>query len=206
MKTLFVYIVALGVASSSAFAEEPHDKVSSEISEGASSDREPASPSKPQRPPQRVLTEKDQRLLAYGPISKGRYIGGGITGSIVGFGIGHAIQGSGRYRDRGWIFTAGEGGSIAVMLAGVVNCMGSRRDADGTIRSGCDTGGVLFTTGALAFVGFRIWEIVDLWVAPPGVNRRYEQLMRMNERRVTFSIVPTLVAQKTPGLSLGVSF
>ena len=139
-----------------------------------------------------------------GPIPQGRYIAGGITGSIVGFGIGHAIQGGGRYRDRGWIFTAGEGGSLALMMVGIFQCLGDSRYDDH--RSRCDRGAAISAVGVVGFIGFHIWEIVDLWVAPPKINRRYEQLMHSNERRVSYRIAPTMMSETAPGLALAVSF
>ena len=40
-------------------------------------------------------------------ISKNRYITGGVLGTALGFGIGHAVQGR-WLSDKGWIFTSAE--------------------------------------------------------------------------------------------------
>lgn len=65
------------------------------------------------------------QFLDDGEVSTPRYIIGGILGTYpIGFGIGHAIQG--RYSDRGWIFTATEAASLAVVIAGVGECLGLR--------------------------------------------------------------------------------
>ena len=39
-------------------------------------------------------------------VSETNYYLGGVLGVLPGFGIGHAVQG--RWKDKGWIFTAGE--------------------------------------------------------------------------------------------------
>ena len=39
-------------------------------------------------------------------VSKTNYYAGGALSILPGFGIGHAVQG--RWREKGWIFTAGE--------------------------------------------------------------------------------------------------
>ena len=93
------------------------------------------------------------------PITKGRYIAGGIVGTAVGFGVGHAINGE--YRNIGWLFTLGEVGSIATMIGGMV--VGITDSIEGNPDS---KGLTLMAIGAIAMTGFRIWEIVDVWTRP----------------------------------------
>ncbi|WP_374001395.1 hypothetical protein [Bdellovibrio bacteriovorus] len=128
------------------------------------------------------LSERDREILARGEISKGRYIVGGILGTYpLGFGIGHAIQG--RYTEKGWIFTVGEAGSLAVLIAGMGSCMSSWHSDN------CNGNGGLIWIGAFSFIGFRIWEIVDVWAAPPELNRRYRELksrLPASEGEITF--------------------
>lgn len=143
------------------------------------------------------LSEKERSILQRGEITKGRYVIGGILGTWpLGFGIGQAIQG--RYSDTGWIFTAGELGSLAVMVSGMGDCL------DGNRHSSCSGGTIVL--GAVAFVGFKIWEIVDLWAVPPEHNRRYHELKsRLGEDQMTFQ--PTLVPLADGGvLGLRVTF
>lgn len=143
------------------------------------------------------LSEKERDILQRGEITKGRYVVGGILGTWpLGLGIGHAIQG--RYTDKGWIFTVGELGSIAVMASGMGDCW----DGDG-YRT-CNGGAIVL--GAVAFVGFKIWEIVDLWAGPPEHNRRYYELKsRLGEDEITFQ--PAFVPLADGGmLGLRVSF
>lgn len=127
------------------------------------------------------FTEEERKILAQGEISQARYVIGGVLGTWpLGLGIGHAIQG--RYTEKGWIFTVGELGSMAVMMAGVGDCIGRIGSNDN-----CSNSGGLILLGAMGFVGFRIWEIIDVWVAPGEHNRRYRELRsRANGEELTW--------------------
>ena len=61
----------------------------------------------PREPASTIVVEK---TMPKDLVSNARYYGGAIPGSILGFGIGHAIQG--RYKEKGWIFTLLEGGAV----------------------------------------------------------------------------------------------
>jgi hypothetical protein len=85
-------------------------------------------------------------------VSKDDYVVGGLVGSIVGFGIGHAVQS--RYKSKGWIFTAGEG--IGLLAAkGIPQAM---------IETTGHAKDYIKLAGWTLFLGFRLWQIVDLWV------------------------------------------
>ncbi len=133
------------------------------------------------------LSEKEREILQIGEISQTRYVLGGIVGTWpLGLGIGHAIQG--RYSDMGWKFTVGELGSLVVVFAGFGSCVST----SSSTYSNCN-GGLMFA-GAIGYLGFRIWEIVDVWAGPLEHNRRYHELKsRTGERNVTFKpfIIPT---------------
>lgn len=96
------------------------------------------------------------------PISRGQYITGGILGSAVGLGIGHAVQK--RYSNIGWIFTATEVTGILLIAKG--NCFRSR-DSNSPNRAEREKSDCENTTealsGAALYVGFHIWEVVDIW-------------------------------------------
>ena len=73
----------------------------------------------PQRPMMQVqLTLDEQFLLERGYISEGQHIGGGLISLFFGWGIGQAIQG--RWSEKGYIFTLGEGVSAGLMIWGMV--------------------------------------------------------------------------------------
>ncbi|MBX3034963.1 MAG: hypothetical protein KF865_13670 [Bdellovibrionaceae bacterium] len=138
------------------------------------------------------LSPEERRILQNGPINDTRYIIGGILGTYpLGFGIGHAIQG--RYADRGWVFTAGEAGSLAVLFAGVGSCL-DHGDWNSE-RNSCN-GGLMFL-GLFGYVGFRVWEIIDVWAIPPQINRRYRELKSRLGERVSFE--PFLLPQADGG-------
>ncbi|MGZ3743527.1 MAG: hypothetical protein ACXWRE_04505 [Pseudobdellovibrionaceae bacterium] len=143
----------------------------------------------------RYLDEEDRRILRIGEISTTSYVVGGILGTYpLGLGIGHAIQG--RYTDKGWIFTVGELASVAVVAAGVGSCWDSV-----TATSGSCNSSTLFL-GAVGYVGFRIWEIVDVWAAPLEINRRYHELKLRMEPRVSLS---PMIAPTKDGAVLGLN-
>lgn len=143
------------------------------------------------------LSESDRELLSRGPISTERYVIGGILGTYpFGLGIGHAVQG--RYLEKGWVFTVGQLASGAVMIAGLSNCVWSTMAR----ANGCDNG--LFALGVAGYVGFRIWEIIDVWAVPPEQNRRYHELRR-RIGEPSYSIRPAIIPTADGGALLGMN-
>jgi|GEM_PF-2016525 len=120
------------------------------------------------------LNPEELAVYTKGYVGTGRYIAGGITGTVVGFGIGHAI--SGEYSSMGWVFTVGELAAYGLMLAGAVDTIsdvdnyGSLQDVESSDGFG------MMTLGAIAFIGFRVWEAIDVWVRPQDHNNRYRML------------------------------
>ena len=112
------------------------------------------------------LSKEDQRIIEMGEIERGRYVLGGIVGSSLGLGIGHAIQG--RYSSKGWFFTMGEVTSLGILIYGL---HGGYFDVE-------FAGLFEFTVGTVGFMVFRIWEGVDLWVVPPIHNTRYRRIKK----------------------------
>lgn len=97
-------------------------------------------------------------------LSRDRYVWGGITGTVLGFGIGHAIQE--RYKEKGWIFTLTDALGVGTILGGYVDLNiryrehGKTGDASvGTVIPGLIIAGV----GVAVLFGFRIWQAIDLW-------------------------------------------
>ena len=113
------------------------------------------------------------------------YIGGGITASLFGFGIGHYIQG--RYLEKGWIFTLLDVGIIAGAYAFLRNW------PDNTIVINGDPN--IFTFCLLAVgIGFRVWQTIDAWWLPD----HYKVV-----RNIKFS--PDLYTTNNGDLALGLS-
>jgi uncharacterized protein YcfJ len=103
-------------------------------------------------------------------ISVGRYVTGGVIGSVVGLGIGHGIQG--RYADMGWIFTVTEAVALTVMAAGVARCVNDDNNNNNVVDDKCSNAAKNeVVLGYLGFLGFHVWEIVDVWTgARPTQN------------------------------------
>jgi hypothetical protein len=127
-----------------------------------------ASSDAPSEKPFRQLTDEERRILSIGYIDTPQYIIGGILGMYPGFGIGHAVQG--RYMDKGWIFTVGELGSVAGLGVGLGNCLGTHYDEP------CDN--ALITVSVISFIGFKIWECIDVWVGPNQINSEIIEIRR----------------------------
>lgn len=123
--------------------------------------------------------EDGSKILEIGEITAGPYIAGGIVGSVVGFGSGHAIQG--RYLHDGWIFTLLEGSLLGIGAAA------------GDFSPGYLGSGRIGVQGVTLFMlmGVRVWQIVDLWAKPPGHNRRYRELKaQMDDPKTSLFIMP----------------
>jgi len=112
------------------------------------------------------LTLDEQRLLAEGEISAGQVVGGVVANWMLGFGIGHGIQG--RWSDRGWIFTLAESGGLVLALIGA-----------GQLAGDDDDGGLVSVyTGLTCFLVARVWSIFDAALGPSGHNEKVRDVKR----------------------------
>lgn len=138
-------------------------------------------------------------------LSTGRYVAGGVVGSAVGFGIGHAIQR--RYLPLGLVFTLGE----AVTLAGAI--ADSSTTTTGTNSLGLTTHttsfGTLGVISLVAYCGLHLWEIIDVWV----VGAEYREGHGRHAEEETppvpppaLAIVPVVAQGNAPGMSLMMRF
>lgn len=154
------------------------------------------------------LSEKDQEVLSIGHINDTKYIVGGILGTYpLGFGIGHVVQG--RWSEQGWIFTAGEAASLGAALVGIAGCAG--RGISGS--DDCTDGqSFLIVGGVLGYIGFRIWEIVDVWATPPSQNRKYKELKKYiqgetkKDVKTSLDLVPIFDPYLGNGLAFNLRF
>ena len=153
------------------------------------------------------LSDDDLMILDRGRITTGQYVTGGVLGSYFGFGIGHMVQQ--RWMETGWLFTVGQSAALTAAVVGAVSCVddgyheeqrvhgGSRSSSGGRCSAG------LLIGGLLGFVGLRTWEIIDLWVAPPRHNRRYDKLSKRHQLpRYSLSLTPTGKGSGVASLSL----
>jgi len=117
-------------------------------------------------------------------ISTTKYIMGGLVGTTLGFGVGHAIQGSGRYKKRGKIFTIAQGASAAAIIMGYSLC-----DEDNTIED-CISGLLLVGAGSGAFISFKVWEIFEIWIGGASHNRKVQRFEDQQKQNLSFYILP----------------
>ena len=138
------------------------------------------------------LSTRQEQIYYQGPISSGQAIGGGLVGTFVGFGIGHAILG--KYTESGWKFTAGEAAGVAIGAAGINQFDKCELFKD---DSKCGNGLSTFLLGLLIYSGFHIWEMVEVWTIPGAHNNEYYSIRSLKEARSEWSLVP--VAEVSPG-------
>lgn len=156
------------------------------------------------------LTPEQQELLARGEITGTEYILGGVIGSYLGFGIGHAIQG--RYGRDGVKFTIGQSATITLIIIGALSCIDHHYDADyydspeyadtaARNRNRCHE--YALWAGITGYFAFRIWEAVDVWSAPPEHNRRVRWLRhQLATGRIGFAVRPNEEKGATASLTL----
>ena len=178
-----IFVLALtSLSSFSAFAKKS-TKSADATAPTATAAPAPAAPK---------VSEEDREILDKGEMPMGRYIAGGVVGTAVGFGIGHAIEG--RYAFPGWIFTAGETISWITLAVGLSKCTttttysstygySDTRDCGGGAKAA-------IIIGATALVGLRIWEILDVWLVPMAQNERYHAAEKRSN--LSFYALPPL--------------
>lgn len=104
-----------------------------------------------------LLCSKITRAESVDKIGTVRYVVGRGLGIYPGFGLGHVVQG--RYFEKGWLFTLGEAAFATVAVAGLGECGLTSAIYAGKNCSGQDK----ILIGVTGFVGFKLWEIVDVW-------------------------------------------
>lgn len=124
------------------------------------------------------------------PVSKGKYITGGILGSAIGFGIGHGIQG--RYAEKGWIFTASEAAGLTVMIVGASQCASDNNKDTNNDLTCTSSQKTMMSLGLVTMIGFHIWEIVDVWTGARPV-----------EEKTTAFLIPN---PEAPGIGISYTF
>jgi hypothetical protein len=99
------------------------------------------------------------------------------------FGLGQLLQG--RYARTGYIATVGELGSLSIAFAGALSCFDTPDcSATGAART-------LIVIGGIGYLGFRLWEIADLWAGPFIENRRENR--RAGREQARLQAMPWLI-------------
>jgi hypothetical protein len=123
------------------------------------------------------VTPEEYKLLQRGYISDGQHIGGGLLGTFMGLGIGHAVQG--RWGETGWIFTFGEAATFGLFAYGLVDCVAESTEYDAygnDYQSSDDCAWGSLIVGMLGMTVLRVWEVVDVWAGPANHNRKLREL------------------------------
>ena len=119
------------------------------------------------------LTAEERELLERGLISDPEHIGGTLTALVVGFGIGHVAQG--RWSERGWIFTVGDGVSAIALGGGLVaanGCLGQQQGGGLTCKLAFGSA----WAGALGLGVLRIVQTIDAMSGAGWHNHRVRRL------------------------------
>ena len=125
-------------------------------------------------------------------ISTGRYMGGGAASFILGWGLGHAIQG--RYSERGWIFTAG---GALVTLGSVGLLISTVNDKKSGSKTNLSVSSYFLAIATLVGSGLRVWELIDIWLLPSSYKVVKES---------PFEVKPLAFYDPNTSLNYGLSF
>lgn len=112
-------------------------------------------------------------------ISRERYIGGGVLGTVLGFGLGHLVQSRPESTEK-INFMATElvvlgGASMLLIINEGKECTqggSAEEQCLSTRRNGTKN---ILILAAASFVGLRIWEIYDLWSYPHVAEKKSPQ-------------------------------
>lgn len=105
--------------------------------------------------PARAAPSSQTQPAASPGISPGHYAAAGVVGTVIGYGVGHAV--AGEWSDFGWIFTAGE---LTPLLVGGATLSFERLNDEDRDN---DAMGIALLVG---YGVFRVIEIVDIWTRP----------------------------------------
>lgn len=148
------------------------------------------------------LTDQEDLIQKEGPISRDRYVLGGVTGTVVGFGSGHAIVG--KWKEMGWLYTLGETTFLAMMMVGYKKSIidtfstGFNGNFDGPNYG-------LMITGYLGFILVKGGEIYDIWNRPYEHNKTYKKVREKAEESAKFHLFPEIQPKKL-ALNLSLTF
>ena len=140
------------------------------------------------------------------PISQTKYLQGGLLGTIVGFGTGHAVQG--RWRREGWQHTAWQTGAAALTTYGWFCRNFSAAGPDELPEPGkppkakpdypgCSMFPVMMLVGIPLWAVFKIVEIASVW----GPSPDYYRIVTTKNPSPSLAIMP-LLNTKQAGVQL----
>ncbi|NCN26760.1 hypothetical protein GW915_04225 [bacterium] len=95
------------------------------------------------------------------------------------------------------------------MVAGLAKATGGCLMLD---AEECSDGIGVYYLGALAYTGFRVWEIIDVWTIPSRHNRKYRAIKAKTESQSfqlqSLQVFPVVALEREvfKGVSLNMSF
>lgn len=122
-------------------------------------------------------------------ISQSEYIGGGLVGTVIGFGTGHLIQGQ---TERGLTFMSAQLAAVAIGAIGWAKLTEESAQAE------------LLFIGAALFGALRVYEGYDLWERP--VRRGNNFYIPVREIKISPDVTRIQNGQWGFGLVANVSF
>lgn len=146
------------------------------------------------------LTPKELEIYQDGKMTSGEYVTGGLLGTFVGFGLGHAIQG--RYGSTGWIYTLAETGLLVATTINLASCVTHQVFASDNNCSG-------FLGSYVGYFVVRLIETGDVWIVPPFKISKYDRVMdkldQLEKNKITMNVIPLLTSRQA-GLGIQVRF
>lgn len=139
------------------------------------------------------LTDEEDAIQKEGLISRDRYILGGVTGTTLGFGTGHAIVG--KWKEMGWLYTLGESAFLGMLMVGYKKSIidtfntGFNGNFDGPSYG-------LMITGYLGFFLTKMGETYDIWNRPHQHNKTYKKVQDKVGESASFHFFPEINPKK----------
>ncbi len=153
----------------------------------------PSGYAQPYRVPLPPLTYEERKILEKGEYTDGQIVGGGLLGTFFGLGLGHAAQG--RFREKGWVFFAGELVTGYAWFWSLFQCVG---DIDDDNDDDCNE--TMLVGSMFAFAALHIWEIADVWGHPVLHNRKWRRLRnRLQQQQGPYYPRPRWGVYAAPG-------
>ena len=112
----------------------------------------------------------DLELARRPEISGDRAAAGVVTATVVGFGLGQAVEG--RWHDTGWIYAVGESLSVVILVSGAVSGF---QHCFFISDSSCAGAKQLALAGLIGMGVFHLAGIIDAAVAPSVHNRHVRE-------------------------------
>ncbi|HPG26968.1 MAG: hypothetical protein H6748_13340 [Spirochaetaceae bacterium] len=145
------------------------------------------------------FTDEELDILDLGEYDAGEIVLGGLIGTVVGLGTGHAYQD--RFDETGWLYMVGEIGTVGATGIAMTGCAAA---SEGWSALGCVA--ISAIAGASVLGAIKLVEIVDVWSHPFLHNRRYRELDARRRDELAWSLHVLPDSEGGVRVGLGVRF